>query len=101
MKRYLIYGAGAIGGAIGGQLMQAGADVTFIARGLNYKALERNGLRIETPDLDQTFPVKVVSHPAEADIQPDDIVVLAMKTQDTAQALQDLTSGAPREVTIL
>ncbi len=38
MKRYLIYGAGAIGGAIGGQLMQAGADVTFIARGLNYKA---------------------------------------------------------------
>jgi 2-dehydropantoate 2-reductase len=101
VKRYLIYGAGAIGGAIGGQLMQAGADVTFIARGPNYKALQRNGLRIETPDSDQTFPVRVVSHPAEARIQPDDIVVLAMKTQDTAQALQDLTSGAPREVTIL
>jgi 2-dehydropantoate 2-reductase len=101
VKRYLIYGAGAIGGAIGGQLMQAGAEVTFIARGLNYKALERSGLRIETPDSDQTFPVTVVNHPGEVRIKPDDVVVLAMKTQDTAQALHDLSFAAPREVAIL
>ena len=101
MKRYLIYGAGAIGGAMGGQLMQAGAEVTFIARGLNFVALERHGLRIETPDSDQTFAVNVFKHPSEARIQRDDVVVLAMKTQDTAQALQDLSGAAPRDIAIL
>ncbi|MFN8508386.1 MAG: 2-dehydropantoate 2-reductase N-terminal domain-containing protein [Dehalococcoidia bacterium] len=31
--RYIIYGAGAVGGAIGGRLFQSGRDVVLIARG--------------------------------------------------------------------
>lgn len=102
MKRYVIYGAGAIGGAIGGRLLQAGADVTFIARGANYKALASGGLRIETPTEDEVFRVNVVNHPSKARINHDDVVVLAMKTQDTAEALNDLNAAAaPRDVAIL
>jgi 2-dehydropantoate 2-reductase len=101
LKRYVIYGAGAIGGAIGGQLLQAGADVTFIARGANYEVLALQGLRMETPDDEQVFRVNAVSHPAQATIQSDDLVILAMKTQDTAQALHDLAAAAPRDIAIL
>jgi 2-dehydropantoate 2-reductase len=101
VRRYVIYGAGAIGGAIGGQLLQAGAEVTFIARGANYNALLRGGLRIETPTADQVFQVHVINHPTETTIGPDDVVVLAMKTQDTSQALHDLAAAAPHDVSIL
>ena len=31
--RFVIYGAGAIGGVVGGRLFEAGHDVTLIARG--------------------------------------------------------------------
>ena len=36
--RYVIYGAGAIGGTIGGRLFQHGHDVALIARGAARRA---------------------------------------------------------------
>ena len=41
--RFIIYGAGAIGGAIGGRLAESGHDVVLIARGANYDALSATG----------------------------------------------------------
>ena len=38
-KRFLIFGAGAIGSFYGGMLVKAGHNVTFISRGENYKSL--------------------------------------------------------------
>ena len=37
--RFVIYGAGGIGGVIGGRLHQAGQDVVLIARGEHLAAL--------------------------------------------------------------
>lgn len=95
MKRYIVYGAGAIGGAIGGRLLQAGADVTFIARGANLQALKEGGMRLRTPSSDDRLKVDVVGSPDEARIGAQDIVVLAVKTQDTAAALQELVVAVP------
>ena len=44
-KRYVIIGAGAIGGSVGGRLHQAGRDVVLVARGPHLDALRRDGLR--------------------------------------------------------
>ena len=41
-----IYGAGAIGGHIGGHLVRGGADVSVIARGPHLEAMQKNGLRV-------------------------------------------------------
>ena len=41
-----IYGAGAIGGWVGGLLARAGADVTLIARGAHLAAMRENGLKV-------------------------------------------------------
>ena len=41
-----VYGAGAIGGFLGGQLALAGYDVTLIARGAHLAAMKADGLRL-------------------------------------------------------
>jgi 2-dehydropantoate 2-reductase len=46
--KILMLGAGGIGGAIGGRLAEAGADVTFLVREKRKAQLERDGLQIES-----------------------------------------------------
>jgi 2-dehydropantoate 2-reductase len=41
-----IYGACAIGGYLGVQLAQAGADVSLVARGAHLAAMRANGLKL-------------------------------------------------------
>jgi 2-dehydropantoate 2-reductase len=41
-----VVGAGGVGGGYGASLAQAGADVTFIARGAHLAAMKKDGLRI-------------------------------------------------------
>ena len=46
--RFLVLGAGAIGGYFGGRLAESGADVTFLVRPDRRAQIERDGLRIES-----------------------------------------------------
>ena len=101
VSRYVVYGAGAIGGAIGARLFQAGHDVTLIARGAHLQAITEGGLVLADPDETVTLPIKAVGHPNEAEVGPGDIVVLAMKTHDTDAALIALEAVAPTETTIV
>jgi 2-dehydropantoate 2-reductase len=88
--RFVMYGAGAIGGAIGGRLAQHGHEVVLIARGAHFEALRDRGLRLVDPDRDAAVSVPAVDHPDAIDWKPDDAVILAMKTQDTEAALAAL-----------
>jgi 2-dehydropantoate 2-reductase len=45
--RIAVIGTGGIGGLYGASLAEAGADVTFVARGAHLAAIRQNGLRIE------------------------------------------------------
>jgi 2-dehydropantoate 2-reductase len=91
--RYIVYGAGAIGGTMGALLARAGCDVTLIARGEHVAAIQRDGLMLEAPDGDELLRLPAVGSPGEAAIGADDVVILAMKTQDTAGALEELVSS--------
>jgi 2-dehydropantoate 2-reductase len=90
--RYIVYGAGAIGGTIGALLRRAERDVTLIARGAHLEALRRDGLTLEAPDGDVTLEIPAVGSPAEAEVGAGDVVLLSMKTQDTAAALDELAA---------
>jgi 2-dehydropantoate 2-reductase len=85
--RYIIIGAGAVGGAIGGLLFEAGQRVVLVARGAHLTELREHGLRLVTPGRDRRLPVSVAAGPAEVELQADDVLVLAVKTQHSEAAL--------------
>ncbi|MEU6843235.1 2-dehydropantoate 2-reductase N-terminal domain-containing protein [Streptomyces sp. NPDC046716] len=86
--RYLIIGAGAVGGAIGARLAGAGQDVVLVARGRQYEALRERGLRFEAPDGVRVHRLPVADGPeAVGTLRADDVLVLCVKTQDSAAAL--------------
>jgi len=79
-----IIGAGAVGGYYGALLSQAGADVSFVARGAHRDAIRANGLRIIGVQGDFTVHVAAEDDPAR--IGPVDVVILAVKTYDNTSA---------------
>lgn len=99
--RFIIYGAGAIGGAIGGRLHQSGHQVILITRGAHLEAIRSSGMLLRTPGGDFQIPVPAVGHPREIDWRPGDVVILTMKTQDTDAALRDLESAVGAAVPVV
>src|SRR5256885_11087351 len=99
--RYVIYGAGAIGGAIGAVLRASGQEVMLIARGRHLEALRDRGLTLQTPDREVQISIATVGSPREIDIRAQDVVLLTMKSQDTAAALQELSEVADRDVAVV
>ncbi len=87
MTRYIIIGAGAVGGAIGGRLALAGRSVVLVARGDHLRALREVGLRLRTPDEDVVQQVPAVAEPDQVRLTGDDILILATKTQQANDAL--------------
>lgn len=85
--RHIIIGAGAIGGALGGRLAEAGHDVVLVARGAHYEALREHGLRLTTSDGTRVHTLPVVDRPERLDLRADDVLLLAVKTQDSIAAL--------------
>ncbi|OAI43101.1 hypothetical protein AYO38_02700 [bacterium SCGC AG-212-C10] len=92
--RYIIYGAGGIGGGIGARLFMAGHDVVLICRGAHYDAIAKDGLLLKTPDGEHRLQIPVAKHPSEITFGVGDAVILTMKTQDTESALRDLEIAA-------
>jgi 2-dehydropantoate 2-reductase len=92
--RYILYGAGGVGGVIGGRLYQHGYKVIFIARGEHLTAIQKNGLLLRTPDGDHTLPIEAVEHPSKIQFRENDVVFFTMKSQDSEVAQRDLyTAG--------
>jgi len=88
--RFVVYGAGGIGGVLGGRLLEHGHDVVLIARGEHGDAIRERGLVVESPDATTTVHPVVAAHPSEVDWSDGDVVLLTMKSQDTWVALDAL-----------
>jgi 2-dehydropantoate 2-reductase len=99
--RFVIYGAGAVGGVIGGRLKEHGQDVVLIGRGRQLAAVREHGLRVESPGGSTTLHLPIVEHPNQIVWSADDVVLLTMKTQDTSDALRELEAAAPAGVPVV
>lgn len=82
--RYVIIGAGAVGGTIGGLLAEAGREVVLVARGAHLDALRADGLHLTTPAGARVVRAATAAGPEDVDLRPGDVLVLAVKGQDTA-----------------
>lgn len=87
MTRYVVIGAGAVGASTAAQLHLAGGEVVLAARGAHLAALRETGLRYVRPDGTTTLRLPVVGNPDEVRLRPEDILVLATKTQDADASL--------------
>jgi 2-dehydropantoate 2-reductase len=81
-------GAGGVGGYFGARLQQAGHDVSFIARGRHLAALQKDGLKVNSPLGEAKLEVKVYEKPEQAG--PVDVVLFAVKLWDTESAAESL-----------
>ena len=93
--RHIIIGTGAVGGVIGGLLAGAGKDVVLVARGRQLEALRTGGLEVTTATGTVRVRPPTAAGPQDVELRADDVLVLAVKSQDTAAAL---TAWADRPV---
>jgi 2-dehydropantoate 2-reductase len=90
--KILVYGAGAVGGFLGGILTAAGADVTLVARGAQYEALSKKGLILEGPKSGRPDPIKVKVYRPEEARGSYDLIFVGLKSQHLAAAAKHLVS---------
>lgn len=85
MARIAIIGTGGIGAPLGAALAQAGADVTFLARGAHLAAIRAHGLRVEG-DRGETsiHPAQATDDPASGGVM--DYVLFCVKQWDVESA---------------
>jgi len=81
-----IYGAGAIGAYLGVALVDAGCDVSIVARGPHLKAMQTNGLTLESGGTTRTVKLRCTDDPAE--LGPQDFVVLTLKAHSVLPAVE-------------
>jgi 2-dehydropantoate 2-reductase len=82
--RIAVVGAGAVGGYLAAELARAGHEVGVVARGENLKAIQANGLILETAG--ERFQAAVRASDNPEDLGPQDLVIVTAKTP----ALPDL-----------
>lgn len=90
--RFAIFGVGAVGGYFGARLAQAGEDVVFIARGDTLKALQSEGLRLDSVSGDLMLSsVNAIDDTSQGGVV--DVVLVGVKTwqvPEVAGAIQPL-----------
>lgn len=95
--RVAVMGAGAVGAYFGGLLALAGHTVSFVARGAHLEALQQHGLQVYSRHGDFHLPPGSAPAPGRthavgstAEVGAVDLVLFAVKSQDTDRAAADL-----------
>ncbi len=97
-KKLLIYGTGAVGGYYGGMLVKAGFDVTFLARGENYKVLKENGLTLICDGKKEIISINVVDVLDKAKL---DYICICVKSLDTKEAAKNIIPNVGENTTVI
>jgi len=87
--RYVIIGAGAIGGTVGAVLTRAGSPTVLVARGRHAEILAAAGITLRTPDGTFRTTVTTASRPQQVRLTRRDVLVFTTKTQQLDAALQE------------
>ncbi|MEO5898902.1 MAG: 2-dehydropantoate 2-reductase N-terminal domain-containing protein [Ilumatobacteraceae bacterium] len=102
--RIVVFGAGAVGSVIGGRLHQHadrhGHEVTLVARRPHAAAINERCLTINDPNGTDVIRVPAVETIDAVPLDDGDVVILSMKTQGTAAALDALVGHAPAGITV-
>jgi 2-dehydropantoate 2-reductase len=96
--RYVIVGAGAIGGTLASRLAQHGSTPPLvIARGDNAEAIRARGLLLRSPDDEVRVDAPLATNAAGAELTIDDVLVFATKTHQLQAALLEWVDQPVRD----
>ncbi len=99
--RFVVCGAGAIGGVIGGQLAKAGLEVVFIEKNpAHVDAINRQGLVLKGLHGTHGLGVRVVREAREVGLRAGDAILLAVKSQHTDAAAAELRGATSLELPV-
>lgn len=90
--RYLVYGAGTIGGLLGGLLSKAGHDVTLVTRGAHRETMSARGLQIHEKASGTTDTIKVNAILPEDAKGAYDVVYVTLKAHQIAGSAEHIAS---------
>jgi 2-dehydropantoate 2-reductase len=99
--RYVVYGAGAVGGVVAAHLQLAGIATTVVARGEHLARIRGGGLVLDTQDGQEAVHLTATDTAAEVDWTDDTVVLLTVKSHQTEAALDDLEAHAPETAIIV
>ena len=97
--RFLVLGAGAIGGYFGGRLAESGADVTFLVRPGRRAQLERDGLCIESALGNMSRPVRTTL--ADSVAPGYDVVLLTCKAYDLQSSIEAIAPAVGPQTAVI
>jgi 2-dehydropantoate 2-reductase len=97
--RYLVLGAGALGGYFGGKLIKGGADVTFLVRPARAAQLQRDGLVVKSQDGEIRTQVKTVQQGQLVGTY--DVVLLCCKAYDLDGAISAIAPAMGEQSVIV
>ena len=100
IMRWLVLGAGALGGYFGARLIKGGADVTFLVRPRREQQLQRDGLVVLTQD-GETLSYKVRTLQQGGIDKPFDVVLLTCKAYDLESAIDAIAPAVSPGTAIL
>lgn len=97
--RFLVLGAGAIGGYFGGKLQKGGADVTFLVRPRRAAQLAERGLVLKAQDAEIRAPAKALQSGQIAGLY--DVILLCCKAYDLDDALAAIAPAVGPDSVVL
>jgi 2-dehydropantoate 2-reductase len=99
--RFVMLGAGAIGGVVGGQLGKSGLDVLFVDPWREHvDGINRHGLQLRGVHGHHVIRAPAVTDVGQVGFRDDDVVVCAVKSFQTDAAMQALRRASPLELPI-
>ena len=97
--KFLILGAGALGGYYGGLLQKGGADVTFLVRPPKADQLRNDGIRIKLEDSYYNAPVKITT--SNTIDEEFDVIFLTCKAYDLEASIKSITPAVGNRSAVL
>ena len=105
--RYMIIGAGGVGGPVGAYLSKSGADTTLIARGKHLAVLQEHGLTLVSGENErESIPVKAIDMDGflaarEQGVPAPDVIFVCVKGYSLADTVPFIRKAAGKDTVVI
>ena len=100
--RFVVYGAGAVGGVLGGHLARGKHEVLLVCREDHAAAIQaQNGLRMKSATGDYFTHLTATPKVADQHFDDDTCVLFVPKSNDTTSCVETLARCAPHDIALV